>query len=945
MKRSPRRRSLFLENLELRRVLANDFEIFPIAFSAPPAELTNVSGKLFFTGSTSAEGAELWSSSGDAAGTVLVKDIAPGAASSQPRSLVNVSGVLFFTAADSAGDTELWKSDGTAAGTVRVLDLDPRGSSSPEQLTNVGGTLFFTADDGYSGRELWRSDGTSAGTFRVKELAPGENSPNISNMTDVDGRLFFSVKNRGADIWTSDGTDAGTIMLKHFERDDGGYFSSNFCAHEGRLYGLIVFALSGEAYNQYDLWTSDGTASGTVQVDGLYAGSQYPQYFATDSLNNKLCILTSDYGIYETTVGETSVTKVSSVYFRGDFSDSVVINGKILFAGGKYEESTLWASDGTDAGTVRIGNIGAHVLYHGPYHFSAFDNKAFFQTESGQVYQSDGTVVGTQPISGLTVPSFAGTPINNVGLFFAQGNELGRILPNRSPVITANHAAQVPAGATTTITSALLSANDPEDGHSGVVFNVTSPPTSGYLEFTTNPGVAITSFTQHDIDQQRLLYVRQPTGTADDSFKFTVSDADGNSLPEATFAIHYLASRDTSFGVVTTSSGKEIRLLDSKAGGKNDDFTVSAGVAGYLQISDNLAGDVIFAGNAIAGLLGSGTSTIRIPLSAFSDIGPLSIQTGLGDDVVKFATGGNAQYDPLPDAGVFVDMGGGADSLQMVNNRTNNRFEIIYANSGVATIGSLGTFKFSGVDSLVGGDANDVFTVLQPMLAQIALLGGSQAANGDGLQMTADADITLSNSLVALTQGGVHHSFTAQGLEKVWLTGGASSNFFDLRAFSGSAWLSGGAGDDVLWGGSGRDIMYGGDGNDVLVGNGGWDTLWGDNGRDVLIGGVGKDWLNGRAGDDILIGGTTDYDASYTAQRAIHDAWTTTRSYDSRIASIMAGVGPDHARLTTATVHDDNFADSLTGYTEQDWFFAELSAGADQEHPDKAANETVVDLE
>jgi ELWxxDGT repeat protein len=577
MKRSPRRRSLFLENLEFRRVLANDFQILPIAFNAPPAELTNVSGKLFFTGSTSAEGAELWSSTGDAAGTVLVKDIAPGAASSQPRSLVNVSGTLFFTAADSAGDTELWKSDGTAAGTVRVLDLDPRGSSSPQQLTNVGGTLFFTADDGYSGRELWRSDGTSAGTFRVKELAPGENSPDISNMTDVDGRLFFSVEgprgpDRANELWTSDGTDAGTIMLHHFENPDGGYYSGHFHPYGGRLFFMPVFSLYIEAYADYQLWASDGTASGTVYL-GAHSGSQYEQWFSVESLKGKLYVL-NDSGIIA--VGETSVTNASSVSVRGD---PAVANGKFFFAGGRYQETTLWTSDGTDAGSVRVGNIGGGV----PYYMNAFDNKAFFRIASGQVYQTDGTAAGTQPVSGLNVSSFAGTPIDNVGLYFANGNELLRILPNRSPVITANHPAQVPAGATTTITSSLLSANDPDSGHSGVVFNVTSPPASGYLEFTTNPGVAITSFTQHDIDQQRLLYVRQPTGTADDSFKFTVSDADGNSLPEATFAIHYLASRDTSFGVVTTSSGHEIRLLDSKAGGKNDDFTLSAGVAGSAR--------------------------------------------------------------------------------------------------------------------------------------------------------------------------------------------------------------------------------------------------------------------------------------------------------------------------------------------------------------------------
>src|SRR5207253_1263052 len=59
---------------------------------------------------------------------------------------------------------ELWQSDGTASGTVLVGDINPgSASSSPSDLTNVNGTLFFAADDGSHGAELWVLPSTPAG--------------------------------------------------------------------------------------------------------------------------------------------------------------------------------------------------------------------------------------------------------------------------------------------------------------------------------------------------------------------------------------------------------------------------------------------------------------------------------------------------------------------------------------------------------------------------------------------------------------------------------------------------------------------------------------------------------------------------------------------------------------------------------------------------------------
>ncbi|MDQ2101915.1 beta strand repeat-containing protein [Azospirillum isscasi] len=67
--------------------------------------------------------------------------------------------------------------------------------------------------------------------------------------------------------------------------------------------------------------------------------------------------------------------------------------------------------------------------------------------------------------------------------------------------------------------------------------------------------------------------------------------------------------------------------------------------------------------------------------------------------------------------------------------------------------------------------------------------------------------------------------------------------------------MGGGEGDDLLNGGADADTVGGGVGNDTLGGGSGNDVLFGEDGDDVLFGEEGNDTLFGEAGADILVGG------------------------------------------------------------------------------------------
>ena len=106
---------------------------------------------------------------------------------------------------------------------------------------------------------------------------------------------------------------------------------------------------------------------------------------------------------------------------------------------------------------------------------------------------------------------------------------------NSAPTLMTNAGAIVLAGFSDPITSDQLQVTDADNTPAQLVYTVTTGPMNGRLELAAAPGVAVTSFTQADINAGLLWYVPIVPPSTGDSFTFTVSDGAGGTIGATTF--------------------------------------------------------------------------------------------------------------------------------------------------------------------------------------------------------------------------------------------------------------------------------------------------------------------------------------------------------------------------------------------------------------------------
>jgi Ca2+-binding RTX toxin-like protein len=152
----------------------------------------------------------------------------------------------------------------------------------------------------------------------------------------------------------------------------------------------------------------------------------------------------------------------------------------------------------------------------------------------------------------------------------------------------------------------------------------------------------------------------------------------------------------------------------------------------------------------------------------------------------------------------------------------------------------------AGADFMEGGAAGDIYGFDDAGDVAVERGGGYD-------RIVSTVSVTLPWLVEALTLVGSAGLRGIGNAQANAVTGGQGDDV--IYGLGGDDQLSGGEGDDGVMGGAGADVLYGNGGNDLLVGGAGDDALAGGAGADVLRGSAGNDTLAGNWGRDVLLGG------------------------------------------------------------------------------------------
>ena len=194
-------------------------------------------------------------------------------------------------------DTSLWKVDGAGSATKLVT---PSPGAASGWVATLGGRVVYV-----TGLEVWTTDGTLAGTQRLLAVPATNGGYQLTDFTVAGDKLYFV--DDDATLWVTDGTSAGSTIVFSFGADVG--FSAGTVPPLVPMGGKLYFAY-WQSGDSPIIFATDGSPGGPVVVKQLWDSTQAIKLAAS----------------------------ASHLYFMLQ----------------EWDQTRLWWSDGTGAGTVPL---------------------------------------------------------------------------------------------------------------------------------------------------------------------------------------------------------------------------------------------------------------------------------------------------------------------------------------------------------------------------------------------------------------------------------------------------------------------------------------------------------------------------------------------------------------------------------------------------------------
>lgn len=871
--------------------------------SSYPQHLVNVNGTLFFTANDLLNNDELWRSDGTSSGTTQVVDLQP-AGSSQPERLFNAEGWLYFTADDGTHGIELWRSNGTASGTALVADIAPGVADSfPENLVLSNQQLFFSAQSPQPGRELWvhaihtaptdmalsaaqvdenTPSGTPVGTLSTTDadigdsftytLVAGPGSAGNSRFTIVGNQLQtaavldhelqgqYSIRIRTTDlaglnfekvflIGVSDLLEVGAGVDRNVAEGDLVGLRTGFYNGPVDISQLSLTIDWGDGSPLEDglLTPIAGTNGGTIANAHVYANEGLYVVIVTltdgvTTVSDRMAFTVSNAApVLGSLLGPDAGVRGQTLSFQLPFRDPGVNDthtALIDWGNGTVSPGVIEAADGEGNWVVRASAI---YTTDGTYTISAT-----------VVDDVGSTSTLSKPISikaALLQPSLHNPALTDLYVGGTLGNDVILLNPSGTNIaVTINGVAAGTYAPTAGLVVFAQAGNDQ--------VTVASTITRPACLFGGTGADSLTGGGGHDTLAGEAGNDTLVGGSGNDTYQFNATAAAGIDVATDSAGLDTLDFSQTTGQPIVLNLG----LAGPQVLNPNLTLNLNAGTAFENVVGG--AGNDQLTGNALANVLVGGRGNDRLTGGAGNDTYQFSLDTDLGSDVLDEAGGGidTLDFSSTRITGATVDL-----SIPGAQTVATGRL--------ILTLGAATTFE-----QVLGGGGNDALTGNTLGNTLVGGAGNDTLTGGlgnDTYLFDADTDLG-SDTLVEMGAGGVElidFSFTSAGVTLDLAQ--TSRQVVNTRL---SITLSS---DRVF------ENLTGGDGNDSLFGNAVVNALLGGGGNDSLAGAEGNDSLTGGAGDDTLAGGDGNDIYSYiTAASA-----ATTLGSDTLIE--RAGQGTD----------------------------------------------------